>query len=67
MKVISKGRYECPHCGTIFEPDEDDIDSWWSVKYCECPTCEETLHIAGSQFDRWLCPYDISGRKAIRR
>lgn len=65
MKIISRsyGRYKCPYCGTVVELDKEDVEQWNNVLYYECPTCNETPHIKGGNFD---CPYDIEGKKAIK-
>lgn len=50
MKILKSGntslnikRFECEHCGCIFEADDTEyVEDWRTPKpECECPTCHK--------------------------
>ena len=56
IKIIKPGkkpetteRFECPHCGCVFEADRDDYEEEFNLRggcYCyavDCPTCGLTV------------------------
>ena len=64
MKVISKGQYTCSNCSTRVEPSENDIRSWWSLRYYVCPNCNRNVTISGSWLDRKMSPAGCGGKRA---
>lgn len=73
-KIVGRGDFSCPRCGTAISPD-DDTEEAYSILETEanihgleeaiirCNKCESHIHLTGFSFLQQLMPYEEKPQK----